>query len=187
MNLHQLTYLVVDDLELMRAVTVNQLRGMGCDKIKVARNGAEALDMLRASKFDAVLSDWNMPVMSGLELLKTLRADTKLAKIPFLMITAEAERQRIEEVISAGVNGLLVKPYNSAGLMSRLERMLDPQKRPTPKPAAPAPALSGSSSNDGASLATVLPPSWWSPLLAEVPTFSSKSFIVNWLPRVNMI
>jgi CheY-like chemotaxis protein len=159
MNLHQLNYLVVDDLELMRAVTVNQLRGMGCEKVKVARNGSEALDMLRANIFDAVLSDWNMPVMSGLELLKALRADAKLAKIPFLMITAEAERQRIEEVISAGVNALLVKPYNSASLLSRLERMLDPQKRPTPKPAAPTPAASGSTSNDGASLAAVLSPS----------------------------
>jgi two-component system sensor histidine kinase/response regulator len=105
MNPHLLNYLVVDDLELMRAVTVNQLRGMGYEKIKVARNGAEALEMLRAFKFDAVLSDWNMPVMNGLELLKAVRADAKLAKLPFLMITAEAERQRIEEVISAGVNG----------------------------------------------------------------------------------
>jgi two-component system sensor histidine kinase/response regulator len=106
MNPHLLNYLVVDDLELMRAVTVNQLRGMGYEKIKVARNGAEALEMLRAFKFDAVLSDWNMPVMNGLELLKAVRADAKLAKLPFLMITAETERQRIEEVISAGVNGL---------------------------------------------------------------------------------
>lgn len=81
MNLPSLHFLVVDDLELMRAVTVNQLRGMGCEKVKVARNGAEALDMLRAFKFDAVLSDWNMPVMSGLDLLKTIRADSKLAKL----------------------------------------------------------------------------------------------------------
>jgi CheY-like chemotaxis protein len=157
MNLHQLNYLVVDDLELMRAVTVNQLRGMGCEKIRVARNGAEALDMLRANKFDAVLSDWNMPVMSGLELLKALRSDAKLAKIPFLMITAEAERQRIEEVISAGVNGLLVKPYNAGSLLTRLERMLDPQKRPTPKP---VPALvTVASGDDGPGLAAVLSPS----------------------------
>jgi CheY-like chemotaxis protein len=75
MNPHLLNYLVVDDLELMRAVTVNQLRGMGYEKIKVARNGAEALEMLRAFKFDAVLSDWNMPVMNGLELLKAVRAE----------------------------------------------------------------------------------------------------------------
>lgn len=133
MNPHLLNYLVVDDLELMRAVTVNQLRGMGYEKIKVARNGAEALEMLRAFKFDAVLSDWNMPVMNGLELLKAVRADAKLAKLPFLMITAEAERQRIEEVISAGVNGLLVKPYNAGSLQARLDRMLNPQTRTVPK------------------------------------------------------
>ena len=135
MNLHQLNYLVVDDLELMRAVTVNQLRSLGCEKIRVARNGAEALEQLRNNKVDAVLSDWNMPMMSGLELLRAIRADAKLAKLPFLMITAEAERQRIEEVIAAGVNGLLVKPYNAGSLKTRLERMLNPQKRALATPA----------------------------------------------------
>ena len=157
MNLHQLSYLVVDDLELMRAVTVNQLRGLGFDKIKVARNGAEALEMLRANKFDAVLSDWNMPVMSGLELLKTLRADAKLCKLPFLMITAEAERQRIEEVISAGVSGLLVKPYNAGSLKARLERLFNPQRRSAPRPAPVL--LPGSRVDDGPGLAAVLSPS----------------------------
>ena len=157
MNLHQLNYLVVDDLELMRAVTVNQLRSMGFEKIKVARHGAEALEMLRTSQFDAVLSDWNMPVMSGLELLKVLRADAKLCKIPFLMITAEAERQRIEEVISAGVSGLLVKPYNAGSLKARLERMLNPQKRPVPKPAAAV--TSSNRADDGPGGAAVLSPS----------------------------
>ena len=160
MNLHQLNYLVVDDLELMRAVTVNQLRGMGFEKVKVARNGAEALDMLRANKFDAVLSDWNMPVMSGLELLKAVRADNKLSRLPFLMITAEAERQRIEEVISAGVNGLLVKPYNAGSLKSRLERMLLPQQRPLPKPAPIAPEpVAASKPDDGAMAVAALSPS----------------------------
>ena len=96
MKLHSLTYLVVDDLELMRAVTVNQLRAMGCEKIYTARNGAEALRMLRANAVDVILSDWNMPVMSGLELLRAVRADPKLARLPFVMITAEAERQRPE-------------------------------------------------------------------------------------------
>ncbi len=160
MNLHELNYLVVDDLELMRAVTVNQLRGMGFEKIKVARNGAEALELLRAFKFDIVLSDWNMPVMSGLELLKTIRADAKLASMPFLMITAETERQRIEAVISAGVSGLLVKPYNAGNLKARLDRILKPQPRP-----APAPSSSGASvvvpksESDGLELGPALSPS----------------------------
>jgi CheY-like chemotaxis protein len=130
MKIHELTYLVVDDLELMRAVTVNQLRALGCEKIKVARNGVMALEILRASKIDVVLCDWNMPVMSGLDLLKTIRADSTLAAIPFLMITAEAERQRIEEVIHAGVSGLLVKPYNAGNLRSRLEKVLLDSQRP---------------------------------------------------------
>lgn len=129
MRLHDLTYLVVDDLELMRAVTVNQLRALGCEKIKVARNGASALQTLHNSKIDVVLCDWNMPVMSGLDLLKAVRADPKLVKLPFLMITAEAERSRIEEVIHAGVSGLLVKPYNAGNLKSRLEKVLSGQVR----------------------------------------------------------
>jgi CheY-like chemotaxis protein/nitrogen-specific signal transduction histidine kinase len=137
MKLHELTYLVVDDLELMRAVTVNQLRALGCEKIKVARNGVMALEVLRASKIDVVLCDWNMPVMSGLDLLKTIRADASLAGIPFLMITAEAERQRIEEVIHAGVSGLLVKPYNAGNLRNRLEKVLLDSQRPVVR-AAPA-------------------------------------------------
>lgn len=129
MKLHELTYLVVDDLELMRAVTVNQLRALGCEKIKVARNGASALESLRNSRIDVVLCDWNMPVMSGLDLLKIVRAEPKFAKLPFLMITAEAERQRIEEVIHAGVSGLLVKPYNAGNLKVRLEKALSVLQR----------------------------------------------------------
>ncbi len=160
MNLHQLNYLVVDDMELMRAVTVNQLRSMGFEKVKVARNGLEALEVLRTNKIDAVLSDWNMPVMSGLELLKTIRANAKLAKLPFLMITAEAERQRIEEVISAGVNGLLVKPYNAGNLIARLERMLTSQARPVPRPAlTPAPAGHATRHDEGPMGGAVLSPS----------------------------
>ena len=93
MDLTRLTYLVVDDLELMRALAVNQLRGIGCSKIYTARNGAEALRLLRIHKVDAVLADMNMPVMSGLELLRAMRTDAKLARTPLLMITAEASKE----------------------------------------------------------------------------------------------
>jgi CheY-like chemotaxis protein len=130
MKIHELTYLVVDDLELMRAVTVNQLRSLGCEKIKVASNGSTALKTLHHGKIDVVLCDWNMPVMSGLDLLKTIRADPALAATPFLMITAEAERGRIEEVIHSGVSGLLVKPYNAGSLRNRLEKVLAGRHRP---------------------------------------------------------
>lgn len=124
MHLHQLTFLVVDDMELMRAVTVNQLRAMGCEKVLSARNGAEALRVLHARKIDVVLADWNMPIMSGLDLLRVVRAEPKFAGLPFLMITAEAERHRIEEVIRAGVSSLLVKPYSASILKARLLRLL---------------------------------------------------------------
>ncbi|MEI8168372.1 MAG: hybrid sensor histidine kinase/response regulator [Rhodoferax sp.] len=149
MKLHSLTYLVVDDLELMRAVTVNQLRAMGCEKIYTARNGAEALRMLRANAVDVILSDWNMPVMSGLELLRAVRADPKLARLPFVMITAEAERQRIEEVIAAGVSSLLVKPYNAGNLKDRLLKLIaDPQREAAPGAVARLPRQATPASTD---------------------------------------
>lgn len=160
MKLHELTYLVVDDLELMRAVTVNQLRALGCEKVKVARNGASALETLRNSKVDVVLCDWNMPVMSGLDLLKTVRADPDLAKLPFLMITAEAERTRIEEVIHAGVSGLLVKPYNAGNLKSRLDKVLSGQPRAARTTAGLAvPALNGAQKFNRRATDTALAPS----------------------------
>ena len=134
MTLHRRTYLVVDDLELMRTVTVNLLRALGCERILTARHGAEALRILQSQRVDAVLADWKMPVMSGLELLRTVRADPVLCTMPFLMITAESERQQIEEVIQAGVSGLLVKPYNRNSLEARLRKLF------AEVPAAPAQA-----------------------------------------------
>ncbi len=151
MSMQQLTFLVVDDLELMRAVTVNHLRSMGCEKIKVARNGVDALSMLRANKIDVLLSDWNMPVMTGLDLLRAVRADPKTATLPFLMITAETERQRIEEVINAGVSALLVKPFNAADLRARLERMVSTQPRPAASAPRALPARSASAAAASAS------------------------------------
>ena len=132
-------FLVVDDFEMMRSVTVSQLRGLGATKIHTAKNGVEALRVLRQDNVDMILSDWNMPVMSGLNLLKTVRADPKLARIPFVMITAEADRARITEAITSGVDGLLVKPYTASGLSSRILKLLSGGASPAPRP-APAPA-----------------------------------------------
>jgi two-component system sensor histidine kinase/response regulator len=128
----RLIFLVVDDQDLMRAVTVNQLRTMGCDRVHAARSGAEALRILRMNKVDVILADWNMPGMSGLELLRAVRADPKLTLLPFLMITAEADRQRIEEVIDAGVSSLLVKPFNTINLEARLQKILTKGSRNLP-------------------------------------------------------
>lgn len=122
MDLSHTVFLVVDDIEAMRKVISYQLRTLGVGQILTANNGAEALKVLRQHVVDVVLSDWNMPVVSGLELLKTLRADDTLYRIPFVMITAEAERARVQEAIAHGVSNLLVKPYTTASLADRIER-----------------------------------------------------------------
>lgn len=135
MTFQKLTALVVDDQEIMRSVTLNQLRAMGWGKVLSAKNGADGMKLLRAHKVDAVLSDWNMPVMNGVEFLRAVRAEPRWQRLPFLMITSEIERSRIQDVISAGVSGLLVKPYNANALRERLERALHHA------PAAPRPAV----------------------------------------------
>jgi PleD family two-component response regulator len=125
----QTIFLVVDDFEPMRKVTSGQLRTMGAINIMTAANGAEAMRMLQNRRIDIVLSDWNMPVMTGLELLKAVRADAKLARIPFIMITAEAERYRIDEAIACGITDLLVKPYTPDCLAAHVERALTVRPR----------------------------------------------------------
>ncbi|OGS98746.1 MAG: hybrid sensor histidine kinase/response regulator [Gallionellales bacterium RIFCSPLOWO2_12_FULL_59_22] len=120
----QTAFLVVDDFEPMRKVTSGQLRSMGVKTIVTANNGAEALRILQNKRVDIVLSDWNMPVMTGLELLKAIRADERLSGLPFIMITAEAERYRIEEAIASGVSDLLVKPYTADRLATHVEMAL---------------------------------------------------------------
>ena len=102
---HKAVFLVVDDFDPMRKVTVNQLRTLGVSQIFTAANGSEALRMLRAQKIDIVLSDWNMPVLSGLDLFKAMRNDPALAETPFILITAEAERRQIDEAIAAREEG----------------------------------------------------------------------------------
>lgn len=129
----------MDDFEPMRKVTTGQLRSMGASTIVTASNGVEALRILQNRRVDIVLSDWNMPVMTGLELLKAVRADERLSRLPFVMITAEAEREHIEEAIASGVSDLLVKPYTTDRLATRVEKALTWRSRSSsPVPAAPA-------------------------------------------------
>ncbi len=142
-----IVFLVVDDLAPMRKVTSGQLRLMGVQTILNANNGLEALQVLRSRRVDMVLSDWSMPLMSGLELLKTVRSDDKLSGLPFIMITAETERLRIEEAIACGVTSLLIKPYTSGDLDFRVQRALTarPAKKlqqvPAPAPVAESPSI----------------------------------------------
>ncbi|WP_236635264.1 response regulator [Rhodoferax sp. TS-BS-61-7] len=121
-----LAFLVVDDFESMRKVTSNQLMSLGHSKIFTAKDGVQALKVLHAEAIDVVISDWNMPVMHGLDLLKAIRSDAKLRLLPFIMITAEVERTRIQEAIACGVSNILVKPYSAANLESRIARALQP-------------------------------------------------------------
>ncbi len=147
----QTIFLVVDDFEPMRKVTSSQLRSMGARTIVTANDGAEALRMLKTQRIDIVLSDWNMPVMTGLELLKAMRADEKLANLPFVMITAEAERHHVEEAVASGVSDLLVKPYTADRLATRVEKAL------TARPRAVTPLHATSVARKAAPAAT-LPP-----------------------------
>ena len=135
-------FLVVDDFDSMRKVTINQLKQLGATRILEAANGAEAAKLLVRNPITMVLSDWNMPVMSGLELLLTVRANAKLFALPFLMITAEAERDRVQQAIHAGVSELLVKPYTAAGFGERVERALRWKPRHQ-GPIDPAVAMAG--------------------------------------------
>lgn len=128
----QTVFLVVDDFEPMRKVISSQLRAMGACAIVMANNGAAALRILQKQRVDIVLADWNMPVMTGLELLKAVRADEKLSRLPFIMITAEAERDHIEEAIINGVSDLLVKPYTADRFATRVDKALTTQYRSGP-------------------------------------------------------
>ena len=124
-RIKQGTFLVVDDFDSMRKVTGNQLRQLGAGRILEAANGAEALKILARHPVTMILSDWNMPVMSGLDLLLTVRSTSELFRLPFLMITAEADRDRVTQAIQVGVSELLVKPYTAARLTERLEAALN--------------------------------------------------------------
>ena len=117
-------FLVVDDFEPMQIVTANQLRSMGAKIILMASNGSEALRILKSRRIDMILSDWNMPVMTGMELLKVVRSDKELSHLPFIMVTAEAERHRIEDAIASGVSELLVKPYTADCFESHIKKAL---------------------------------------------------------------
>lgn len=137
-------FLVVDDADTMRKVNSSQLELLGARKILLATNGMEALAMLRARRVDVIVSDWNMPVMGGLELLCEVRRDPQLAQLPFIMITAECARSQIAEAIDAGVSSILIKPYTAQDLARHITRAMQHRPRltlttPGTKPAAPAP------------------------------------------------
>jgi len=117
-------FLVVDDFSTMRRIVKNLLHDLGYPNVTEADDGKTALPMLQAGGFDFLISDWNMPGMSGLDLIKAVRSDAKLAKLPVLMLTAEAKREQIIETAQAGVNGYVIKPFTAETLKEKLDKIL---------------------------------------------------------------
>ena len=118
-------FLVVDDFSTMRRIVRNLLKELGHTEVEEADDGSVALARLKAEKFDFVISDWNMPNMTGLDLLKAMRADAALKHVPVLMITAEAKKENIVEAAQAGASGYIVKPFTAATLDEKLNKIFN--------------------------------------------------------------
>lgn len=118
--------LVVDDFSTMRRIVKNLLRELGFSNIHEADDGQTALPLLQsAGDFDFLVTDWNMPGMQGIDLLKAVRSDPKLSSLPVLMVTAEQKREQIVEAAQAGVNGYIVKPFTAATLKEKLDKIFE--------------------------------------------------------------
>lgn len=117
--------LIVDDFSTMRRIIKNLLRDLGFTNTSEADDGSSALPMLQNGSFDFLVTDWNMPGMTGIDLLKAVRADDKLKNLPILMVTAEAKRDQIIEAAQAGVNGYVVKPFTAAVLKEKIEKIFE--------------------------------------------------------------
>ncbi len=120
-----LKFLVVDDFSTMRRIVKNLLHDLGYANVTEADDGQTALPLLQSGGFDFLITDWNMPGMPGLDLLKAVRKDSKLAAMPVLMLTAEAKREQIVEAAQAGVNGYVIKPFTAATLKEKIDKILE--------------------------------------------------------------
>jgi two-component system chemotaxis response regulator CheY len=117
--------LVVDDFSTMRRIIKNLLRDLGYSNTTDADDGSTALPMLQGGNFDFLVTDWNMPGMTGIDLLKAVRADPTLAGLPVLMVTAEQKREQIIEAAQAGVNGYIVKPFTAVTLKEKIDKIFE--------------------------------------------------------------
>ena len=115
--------LVVDDFSTMRRIVKNILRQLGFVNITEADDGTTAWEVLQKHKIDFVVSDWNMPQMTGIELLRKVRADPKLGEMPFLMVTAEAQQENILEAAQARVSNYIVKPFTADTLKKKIDKI----------------------------------------------------------------
>ena len=117
--------LIVDDFSTMRGIIKNLLRDLGFSNTQEADDGATALPMLKSGDFDFLVTDWNMPGMTGIALLKHVRADERLAALPVLMVTAEPKRDQIIEAPQAGVSGYVVKPFTAQVLKEKIDKIFE--------------------------------------------------------------
>ncbi len=116
--------LIVDDFATMRRILKNILKQLGFKTLVEADDGTTAWDVLEGQSIDLIISDWNMPKMTGLELLKKVRASDKYKSTPFLMVTAEAQKQNVIEAVQAGVSNYVVKPFTAEAISDKLEKIL---------------------------------------------------------------
>ena len=117
--------LIVDDFSTMRRIIKNLLRDLGFTNMVEADNGLTAIPILNSGSIDFLVTDWNMPGMTGIDLLRHVRADEKLRSLPVLMVTAEAKREQIIEAAQAGVNGYVVKPFTAQALKEKIEKIFE--------------------------------------------------------------
>ena len=121
----KMKFLVVDDFSTMRRIVKNILKQLGYENIDEAEDGAQAYSKLQNGDYDFVVTDWNMPNMDGLELLKKVRSDERLKAMPILMVTAEAEKDKVITAIQAGVNNYIVKPFTAEVLKEKMDRIFE--------------------------------------------------------------
>lgn len=118
-----MSILVVDDFNTMRRIVRNILKQLGYDNVSEAEHGQRALELLRKNHFDFVITDWNMPVMTGLDLVRAIKGDEQLKAIPVMMVTAEAQQQNIIEAVKAGASNYIVKPFTAEVLEEKINRI----------------------------------------------------------------
>jgi len=115
--------LIVDDMATMRRIVKNILKQLGFANVEEAENGQEGLQKLRGDTYGFVVSDWNMPVMTGIDMLRAIRADDKLKAVPVLMVTAEAQQANLVEAIQAGVSNYIVKPFTAEIMQEKMSKI----------------------------------------------------------------
>ena len=120
----QMNILIVDDYKTMLRIIRNLLKQLGFNNVDEATDGSMALQKLRDKDYGLVISDWNMEPMTGIQLLREVRADSKLRALPFIMITAESKTENVVAAKEAGVNNYIVKPFNAATLKTKLSSVL---------------------------------------------------------------